>query len=437
MKCISCNSEISDSVNFCPECGAKVIRVKYCSQCGTKLHSNVKFCHECGAPIEEGKQSETSSLALNTNSEVDKKYTKQELYDLACEEIKNNEYEPAIDKIRTLVKEYDLDPDESYTYNFTAAIALNNQADNIVIPESILCGSDEYNDLEAKIIDSRIRAEIAIDRAMEFADTLEKKCDLLYEKSRAEISRDSGGPRKYIIGAMESPNDEKRLEYRKAYVECTEALKSICEKYANSRKDNLSEEEMELLKAKRFTNFIKPEGRKYLFITKSIDTIAGLYDETGTVNWVFTMDYIPSDLVIPNVTENTLYVMDNSCPEKYFPCTIERLEAYPKEESETVLKIIESFKNKASTAISQDNENTTVSKEPQIGDASFYNILRLINIFGSFFLVWLFVRLLISEWSTWIRWVIVVVAGLWIAGSIGGLINKCEEKSINKKKIKT
>ena len=129
--------------------------------------------------------------------------------------------------------------------------------------------------------------------------------------------------------------------------------------------------------------------------------------------------------------------MDNSCPEKYFPCTIERLEAYPKEESETVLKIIESFKNKASTAISQDNENTTVSKEPQIGDASFYNILRLINIFGSFFLVWLFVRLLISEWSTWIRWVIVVVAGLWIAGSIGGLINKCEEKSINKKKIKT
>ncbi|MBR1688554.1 MAG: zinc-ribbon domain-containing protein [Prevotella sp.] len=78
MKCTNCHSEVSESVKFCPECGAKINNIKFCSQCGTRLQPNAKFCLECGAPIEEGEQKDTPSPAPEASAKADKKPTTQE-----------------------------------------------------------------------------------------------------------------------------------------------------------------------------------------------------------------------------------------------------------------------------------------------------------------------------------------------------------------------
>ncbi|MBQ9710302.1 MAG: zinc-ribbon domain-containing protein, partial [Clostridia bacterium] len=33
---------------FCPGCGAKIERKRFCSECGAEISSQAKFCPECG-----------------------------------------------------------------------------------------------------------------------------------------------------------------------------------------------------------------------------------------------------------------------------------------------------------------------------------------------------------------------------------------------------
>lgn len=49
IKCIKCDSDISESAKFCSSCGAKVER--RCTSCSATLPLAAKFCAECGAPV--------------------------------------------------------------------------------------------------------------------------------------------------------------------------------------------------------------------------------------------------------------------------------------------------------------------------------------------------------------------------------------------------
>lgn len=51
MKCTSCGARLMETDEFCPECGAKVIREKKCPECGALLREGTKFCHKCGARV--------------------------------------------------------------------------------------------------------------------------------------------------------------------------------------------------------------------------------------------------------------------------------------------------------------------------------------------------------------------------------------------------
>lgn len=55
MKCTKCGARLLDTDQFCPECGAKVIKEKRCTECGALLRDSTKFCHKCGSPVEEKK----------------------------------------------------------------------------------------------------------------------------------------------------------------------------------------------------------------------------------------------------------------------------------------------------------------------------------------------------------------------------------------------
>ncbi len=60
--CTNCNQPVPDNVNFCSNCGTKVVRLreeapaapqkKFCSNCGAKIEDNAKFCAGCGNKVE-------------------------------------------------------------------------------------------------------------------------------------------------------------------------------------------------------------------------------------------------------------------------------------------------------------------------------------------------------------------------------------------------
>lgn len=51
MKCTNCGASLMDTDQFCPECGARVIREKRCPECGALLREGTKFCHKCGSLV--------------------------------------------------------------------------------------------------------------------------------------------------------------------------------------------------------------------------------------------------------------------------------------------------------------------------------------------------------------------------------------------------
>lgn len=55
MVCKKCGAPLMEDDQFCPECGAKVIRKKKCPECGEPLREGTRFCPSCGAEVGEGR----------------------------------------------------------------------------------------------------------------------------------------------------------------------------------------------------------------------------------------------------------------------------------------------------------------------------------------------------------------------------------------------
>ena len=55
MICKKCGATLLEDDQFCPECGAKVIRKKRCPECGEALREGIRFCPGCGAEVGEGR----------------------------------------------------------------------------------------------------------------------------------------------------------------------------------------------------------------------------------------------------------------------------------------------------------------------------------------------------------------------------------------------
>ncbi|MDE6601914.1 MAG: zinc-ribbon domain-containing protein [Lachnospiraceae bacterium] len=53
MVCKKCGAPLLEDDQFCPECGAKVIRKKRCPECGETLREGTRFCPSCGSEVGE------------------------------------------------------------------------------------------------------------------------------------------------------------------------------------------------------------------------------------------------------------------------------------------------------------------------------------------------------------------------------------------------
>ena len=56
MVCKKCGAHLLEDDQFCPECGAKVIRKKRCPECGEALREGTRFCPSCGTEIGEARE---------------------------------------------------------------------------------------------------------------------------------------------------------------------------------------------------------------------------------------------------------------------------------------------------------------------------------------------------------------------------------------------
>lgn len=86
MVCTKCGARISEEDQFCPECGAKVIKKRRCPDCGALLRQDNQFCPKCGRPVGEKKS---------------KKKVSQEDMDIPMEAIERNILSETAAEIRT------------------------------------------------------------------------------------------------------------------------------------------------------------------------------------------------------------------------------------------------------------------------------------------------------------------------------------------------
>lgn len=64
MVCKKCGAQLLPEDQFCPECGAKVIRKKRCPECGELYRAGTKFCPNCGAETGEARQVKKSDSGM-------------------------------------------------------------------------------------------------------------------------------------------------------------------------------------------------------------------------------------------------------------------------------------------------------------------------------------------------------------------------------------
>ena len=189
-------------------------------------------------------------------------------------------------------------------------------------------GEPEYEEQRSTRDECNRKAKIALDKADEYEDSLSERCRILFLRSFCQNEPDKGGGRKYLIGALATDNDKEKDDYLSAYLNSTNNMEHLrFEEYRDEKIWNdptLSEEDRKdmigLLESEKFTN-INYVNRQLIFVGRDDDHIAGCYDSSNNINWVFTLSYVPSDIKFPvgHPQANTLYIAHPVNKEIYIP----------------------------------------------------------------------------------------------------------------------
>lgn len=189
-------------------------------------------------------------------------------------------------------------------------------------------GDPNYSEQTAVYQEQNRKAKIALDAAEDSAESQEEICKILYLRSLCQREEKNGWGRKFLIGAMATDNDKDKEFFLNAYLESTNSISyHQFEQYSDESNWNdpeYSEEDRKELKglveSLKFTN-INYANRQLIFVGRDDNHIAGCYDPTDNINWVFTLDYVPSDIKFPvgHPQANTLYIAHPVNKEIYIP----------------------------------------------------------------------------------------------------------------------
>ena len=193
---------------------------------------------------------------------------------------------------------------------------------------------EEYTDAEdetqtnafAETLDA---AMSCIEKAIEDASVYVDENSSDYEWAvleKAHIHRGHFSKRKLYIQCMDSCDSDIRSIATDCYKEETDIIFNyLFEDYKNTNLEEFDEEDREevreMVESNKFQNFIEYPQRQFIFIVPNMNKIAGCYDDTDNINWVFTADRIPSDIRFPvgHPQPNTLYYCHPVKQDYYMP----------------------------------------------------------------------------------------------------------------------
>jgi tetratricopeptide (TPR) repeat protein len=189
--------------------------------------------------------------------------------------------------------------------------------------------------MEDDALYDRVRyAEMAgmyFDKVLELA----KNDDMIVEAvllKKVMMENDREKARLYCLKSLGSDDEEIREEAYENYNHLTDMLFDDFEKYkTNPLKDVnwkkklkskalTTEDIIDFYKSKKFTS-MNYEQRKFMLIVGQIEDVAGCYDESSFIRWIFALNRIPSDIQFPlyHPLLGTLYVAHPLKPTYYLP----------------------------------------------------------------------------------------------------------------------
>lgn len=178
---------------------------------------------------------------------------------------------------------------------------------------------DEYDENERERKTLIRQSSLNLDQASKYSETKEDECIILAFRAKTDSTVDKGGERRYYIGALGTDDEELKSSYLKEYENCTFFMKDFFETYKELTADS-DEEYIEFAEECKFTSYPYAD-RQFIFIGKDIKHLGGCFDESNNINWLFTQDYIPSDIVFPAGPPqvNTLYIANPVRSNEYLP----------------------------------------------------------------------------------------------------------------------
>ena len=162
-------------------------------------------------------------------------------------------------------------------------------------------------------------SSLNLDQANKYSETKGDECFILAYRAKVDGDSNKGGARRYYIGALGTDDEEDKADYLKEYELCTFCMKDFFETYKEIPID-ADKEDIEFAESEKFTS-IPYADRQFIFIGKDIKHLGGCFDESNNINWLFTQDYTPSDIIFPAgfPQVNTLYIANPVRTNEYLP----------------------------------------------------------------------------------------------------------------------
>ena len=178
---------------------------------------------------------------------------------------------------------------------------------------------DKYDEDHRKREDLFRQASLNLDQADKYSETKDDECIILAFRAKTDSNLNKGGARRYYIGALGIDDEELKSSYLKEYEDCTFFMKDYFETYKELTADS-DEEDIKFAEEWKFTSMPYAD-RQFIYIGKDINHLGGCFDESNNINWLFTQDYIPSDIIFPAGLPqvNTLYIANPVRTNEYLP----------------------------------------------------------------------------------------------------------------------
>ena len=164
------------------------------------------------------------------------------------------------------------------------------------------------------------QASLNLEQASKYVEYKYQACLILALRAYTDSCSERGGARRFLIGALGTDDEECKADFLEQYELCTHNMKVFFETYKEDITADSDEEDIVFAEELKFTS-IPYADRQFIFIGKDIKHLGGCFDESNNINWLFTQDYIPSDIIFPAGLPqiNTLYIANPVRTNEYLP----------------------------------------------------------------------------------------------------------------------